>query len=375
MTKKISFKKSADLIEQYHLQSSFARDLSLLGYSTVVLSYKSNLTNMVGFNYKAFAVLRNDKTCLSMADPIALESQVVNLLKDAVRTKATMKRAFPIYQKYSKQIENIFKNTAGSGTERLANLLDAYLHYSASLGSYNIVYRAISDNSFSSRGIAPDLITKFANERNIVGGLFPRVENFLKGLAPVVEMELKLKSGTVLNLTYAECLDFLKNRRVFVGTEQEVKSRSEAWFFVSIFDDDEYVCSGSDEVGKIYKKFIGVDTKNTSEIRGFSAYPGKTSGKVRILPLLNLPNDFRFEQGDILISVHTNPALMPFIRKSSAIITDEGGILSHAAIISRELKIPCIIGTKIATKVLKDGDFVEVDADKGIVKIIKRAES
>jgi len=55
-------------------------------------------------------------------------------------------------------------------------------------------------------------------------------------------------------------------------------------------------------------------------------------------------------------------------------VTDEGGITCHAAIISRELKKPCIIGTKIATKVLKDGDLVEVDADKGIVKILKKAK-
>ena len=58
------------------------------------------------------------------------------------------------------------------------------------------------------------------------------------------------------------------------------------------------------------------------------------------------------------------------MKKASAIITDEGGLSCHAAIVARELGIPCIIGTKIATKVLKDGDRVEVDADKGIVKKI-----
>ena len=60
------------------------------------------------------------------------------------------------------------------------------------------------------------------------------------------------------------------------------------------------------------------------------------------------------------------------MRRAKAIITDEGGLTCHAAIISRELGIPCIIGTKIATKVLKDGDMVEVDANKGIVKKIKK---
>jgi pyruvate,water dikinase len=67
----------------------------------------------------------------------------------------------------------------------------------------------------------------------------------------------------------------------------------------------------------------------------------------------------------------TRPEYVPLMKKAAGIITDEGGITCHAAIVSRELKIPCVIGTKIATKVLKDGDMVEVDADKGIVKILK----
>ncbi|MBU3965123.1 hypothetical protein KKA96_01965, partial [Patescibacteria group bacterium] len=70
----------------------------------------------------------------------------------------------------------------------------------------------------------------------------------------------------------------------------------------------------------------------------------------------------------------TRPEHLMGMKKAGAIITDDGGITCHAAIIARELGIPCIIGTKIATKVLKDGDLAEVDADKGVVKIIKRAK-
>lgn len=69
----------------------------------------------------------------------------------------------------------------------------------------------------------------------------------------------------------------------------------------------------------------------------------------------------------------TTPNTVPYLSRVRAIVTDEGGITSHAAIVSRELRIPCIIGTKIATKVLKDGDVVEVDAKKGIVRKIKKS--
>ena len=68
----------------------------------------------------------------------------------------------------------------------------------------------------------------------------------------------------------------------------------------------------------------------------------------------------------------TFPAFLPAMKKAAAFITNEGGITCHAAIVAREMKKPCIIGTRIATKVLHDGDLVEVDANKGLVMILKK---
>ena len=87
--------------------------------------------------------------------------------------------------------------------------------------------------------------------------------------------------------------------------------------------------------------------------------------------LTNDISNIIFNEKEILVAVSTNPTLAPIMQKAAAVVTDEGGSLCHAAIISREMKKPCIIGTKIATHVLKDGDLVEVDADKGVVRIIK----
>jgi len=69
----------------------------------------------------------------------------------------------------------------------------------------------------------------------------------------------------------------------------------------------------------------------------------------------------------------TTPDFMPAMQKAAAFVTDEGGITCHAGIVARELKKPCVIGTKIATQVFKDGDLVEVDAGQGTVRIIERA--
>lgn len=108
------------------------------------------------------------------------------------------------------------------------------------------------------------------------------------------------------------------------------------------------------------------DYSVTKEFKGNIAYKGIARGRVRIINSVTDIGDF--EEGDIIVSFNTNPSLMPALIKCGGIVTDEGGIMCHAAIVSRELKKPCIIGTKIATRVLKDGDKVEVDAEKGIVR-------
>jgi len=99
---------------------------------------------------------------------------------------------------------------------------------------------------------------------------------------------------------------------------------------------------------------------------GEVACPGKTIGRVKLI--LGINDLSKFKKDCVLIAVCTIPQYVPAMSIASAIITDEGGILSHAAIMSREFKVPCIIGTKFATKVFKDGDLVEVDADNGIIK-------
>jgi len=115
-------------------------------------------------------------------------------------------------------------------------------------------------------------------------------------------------------------------------------------------------------------------SEGLSVVRGQSANNLKEPVTGRAVVVNNKAELSKVRAGDILITPMTTPEYFYIIPKLKAIVTDEGGITCHAAIIARELKIPCIIGTKIGTKVLKDGDIVELDADKGIIKIINRAE-
>lgn len=101
---------------------------------------------------------------------------------------------------------------------------------------------------------------------------------------------------------------------------------------------------------------------------GSSASKGVICGKVKIL--LENEQGEKVLPGDILVTPMTTPDFLPIMERASAFVTDEGGVTCHAAIIARELGKPCVIGTKIATQVLKDGDLIEVDANRGIVRIL-----
>ena len=121
------------------------------------------------------------------------------------------------------------------------------------------------------------------------------------------------------------------------------------------------------EADKIIEEFIRVD--KVHELKGTIASPGKAKGRARIVLRKHHFNNFM--TGEILITTMTRPEFIPLMMKAAAIVTDEGGLTSHASIIARELKKPCVVGTKYATQIFENGDLVEVDADKGIVRKIK----
>ncbi|MBI4427164.1 MAG: hypothetical protein HY569_01625 [Candidatus Magasanikbacteria bacterium] len=124
------------------------------------------------------------------------------------------------------------------------------------------------------------------------------------------------------------------------------------------------------EVKRLWKKYEYDARDDLSDvISGLVVSKGSGSavrGRARIL--LDPSRADEFKTGEILVAPMTSPEYIFAMRKAAAIVTDAGGLTCHAAIVSRELGIPCIVGTKIATKALEDGDLVEVDANHGTVK-------
>ncbi|MFH0835388.1 MAG: PEP-utilizing enzyme [Candidatus Micrarchaeota archaeon] len=161
-------------------------------------------------------------------------------------------------------------------------------------------------------------------------------------------------------LSYEEIADCLGGAPVPV---EKIKARS-GDRALCVIDGVFSIATGGDERG--FDALIAEISEAAAELRGTCASAGFARGIVRIV---NLKEDLgKMNEGDILVSMSTNPEMVLAMRKAAAIVTDQGGLTCHAAIVSRELGVPCVVGTRNATRILKDGDLVEVDATRGIVK-------
>lgn len=148
----------------------------------------------------------------------------------------------------------------------------------------------------------------------------------------------------------------------------EIKKRKEHFLVNYVPDKKGTNLFSGKEAKKYFQPYAKKDVdKNIREFEGLVVNRGIARGRAKILT--NYSQIEKVKKGDILVAAMTTPDYIVALKRASAIVTDEGGMTCHAAIVARELNIPAIVGTKIATQVLRDGDVVEVDANKGIVKI------
>lgn len=189
--------------------------------------------------------------------------------------------------------------------------------------------------------------------------------DYLRVVAERIEVPFK----SIRFLLSGEILDALKGRTAIARTELE---RREQGYIMGTIGGEQYALFGK-EGAVLSDWFDGeLEEKVDADIREFKgqvACKGHARGTVRIA--LEPASSHALQAGEVLVCPMTNPDYVPAMKRAAAIVTDEGGLLSHAAIMSREFAKPCVIGTKIATKVLKDGDVIDVDAEKGVIHIIR----
>jgi len=190
--------------------------------------------------------------------------------------------------------------------------------------------------------------------------------NVIQKFAEEIGNRFNLELEKVESMYYWEIENIFKSKKYF---KEKLKDRMNFNFNILI-SSKKYV-NFSKKEGKMLNDYINkiINKKNAGDLSGMSAYGGIVRGKVKIIK--DKKEFHKMEKGDILVAPNTRPEYVPIMKMAKAIISEEGGITCHSAIVSRELKIPCVVGIQGIISVLKDGDLIEVDADKGIVRIIK----
>lgn len=186
---------------------------------------------------------------------------------------------------------------------------------------------------------------------NLIGsyGLFKFLEEVKKGSNINKELAKRAK--------HIEFEDLLKN------SEQIEKDLADRTCVTMIYEEgmiDFLEYNVIDEKQEINRK--------QEKLSGTPAAPGKAEGEVKLV--LSLNEFDKFEKGNILVTEMTKPDYVPIMKRASGIITQEGGLTSHAAVFAREHDIPTIVGVDNVTKILEDGDRVEVNANEGVIKKI-----
>lgn len=180
---------------------------------------------------------------------------------------------------------------------------------------------------------------------------------FAYPLLEAIAKRFKLSVGELVYLTGYEIVDLLKENAK--PNKREIKNRMSDYAIIET--NGKYTLLSGKQVKKVSEKVL----KEIS-VTGTIANKGRANGVVKLI--FKIDDILKVKRGDIIVSPMTYPQLFGAIVKAAGIITDFGGMLCHAAIVSREFGIPCIVDTKNATKVFKDGDLVELNAYDGIAR-------
>ena len=201
---------------------------------------------------------------------------------------------------------------------------------------------------------------------------------FFEKTGPYQQLISSLAAYFAVSFDFVQSLSLEQLASLFAG--RQLQSVQDV-FFIHIFEGTKEYIFESDDIRALMKEFAPQTyASGESYLRGVSvSMKGVFQGRVKKVILSyekfreelaeeNISSDKDF----VLVADHTTPELVPLMKKSIAIVTDMGGILSHAAITAREFGIPCVVGTESATLLLQTGDLVEVDTEKGLVRVLEK---
>jgi phosphoenolpyruvate synthase/pyruvate phosphate dikinase len=358
----------ADVTSEIDWERSLERKQSFLLASIFLDIYTTDLREIAGARFEHQMVIYKNGFALYLRSAKevtkALKGPLLALADNPANIKKIAKVGIATPQHAKNLVERTHKMLGNKKTKNFGLLYQEYRHillYQILLPYW--IMGAINILDPKKRIYYKKTIKHLEPFRNM-GDAKLLEEKFLGSLLDFLSGDRKISHDLLRYLTGKEFIDLL-NGQDDNGIREVLRQRKSAAF--SYWQDGE-----NDDHFDFSERYLSLGSHFENGEHGVwygkAAFPGKVSGRVKIV---ETPSDRKkFNRGDVLVSLSTNPALTSIFGLAAAIVSDEGGIMSHAAIVSREMKKPCVIGVENASKILKDGDMVEVDANKGMVRIL-----
>ena len=310
---------------------------------------------------------RNTEIARISAEGLAYSSQYVRTAVDILKTSIGQ-----AYQKNLRPGSALTLDEVQKHFELIGQIFKEYAFFDAFY--WDAVYEQVDQDNKIKVGLVQDFKN---NIRKKMNDLFFGPGSYLGVLASTVGAQGGVPAGDIVWYRENELVDLLKTG-VKVGAA-DIAARQQAFVFYKDAQLYLRLIAGQEAVGFIESFVESAPQEQALKGRVANGKGQIVTGKVRVITrdyhdeATMQQHMAQMQEGEVLISETTEPTMMEAMRKASAIVTDIGGMLSHAAITARELQVPCIVGVDNASKVLKTGDMVEVDAERGVVRIIEKA--
>lgn len=360
-----TFSQLKNTILKFGLAPSTSREMPLFSFSCVAFGYTKLLRERLGFSYEATAAFGENGVWRSLFNERLVAERMERFLKEHKDfEKAALLPADTLFKKLEAEF---LQADEFEPRQRLTSICDMYPKYMSCIGVYNCFWRYLGNDEQKSVLTESD-INRISVGRELLAKFYPKVEKAINDCVNGIGGKEGFERDLLRYFSLSEMGKFLDGHLSITDTENTLRLRREKYFYMYVEEGTrEEIVTNKPVIEKLWNEFYEVPAE--PQIKGFSVCKGVVRGEVYNRQISSSRRAVP-KEGFILVASMTRPDDLELIKSCAAIVTDEGGILSHAAVIARELQKPCIIGTKHASRILKDGITVEVNADTGNVKIL-----
>lgn len=353
--------QTLQILKKYKVTPSTERPMPLFSGNCFAHSYTHDMKSIIGFVYPTFIFIGRSDHLITLLSTNLMAKNIKNFFK---KNKQYIHKFLDDLHKQSIALKREYRRIEKIKNPKkyLTSLLDYYPRYSVNLGIYNTFWRGLSHiNDEKDLYVDKYIIDKIKHGREYIAPVYYVMDQRIIKETDRLGKQLNLPGAAIRSMTVKEMQDFLSKGNIGMSLLDDLKKRTKQYLYIYLNGKD-YIFTDKSLLAKVKRNYFLV--KNKRSVSGHIVYKGKVSGRV-----YNKTGKGRKPKTNfIFVAPMTSTVDMPLIKKAAAIVTNEGGILCHAAIVARELKKACIISTKFATRIFKDGDLVEVDANQGIVK-------